>query len=189
MTKGGLFSYLRAYLPHITPYKLFIRLFFVEKQKLVVHPHKNVQRVFLFILGVLTRPQHQVEYKSLFKNMYPCLLLRRPETSATIVPDAFGMRSGWRLKILIFVSTNIRQTVRKCYKMKSDSRVLLNGFLCFVCRRKPFLSSILPLLPCQCTPFALQLYPFCIPIVPHLKRKSIVNGVQLYSFCCKIESF
>ncbi|WP_293527673.1 hypothetical protein, partial [Prevotella sp.] len=33
------------------------RLFFVEKQKLVVHPHKIVQRVFLFILGVLTRPQ------------------------------------------------------------------------------------------------------------------------------------
>ena len=29
MTKGGLFSYLRAYLTHITPYKLFIRLFFV----------------------------------------------------------------------------------------------------------------------------------------------------------------
>ena len=56
MTKGGLFSYLRAYLTHITPYKLFTRLFFVEKQKLVVHPHKNVQRVFLFILGVLTRP-------------------------------------------------------------------------------------------------------------------------------------
>ncbi|MCI6129991.1 transposase, partial [Prevotella sp.] len=58
-TKGGLFSYLRAYLTHITPYKLFIRLFFVEKQKLVVHPHKNVQRVFLFILGVLTRPPEQ----------------------------------------------------------------------------------------------------------------------------------
>ena len=58
MTKGGLFSYLRAYLPNITPYKLFIRLFFVEKQKLVVHPHKNVQRVFLFILGVLTRPRY-----------------------------------------------------------------------------------------------------------------------------------
>ncbi len=38
MTKGGLFSYLRAYLTNITPYKLFIRLFFVEKQKLVVHP-------------------------------------------------------------------------------------------------------------------------------------------------------
>ena len=56
MTKGGLFSYLRAYLTHITPHKLFIRLFFVEKQKLVVHPHKNVQRAFLFILGVLTRP-------------------------------------------------------------------------------------------------------------------------------------
>ena len=58
MTKGGIFSYLRAYLTHITPYKLFIRLFFVEKQKLVVHPHKNVQRVFLFILGVLTRPHN-----------------------------------------------------------------------------------------------------------------------------------
>ncbi len=29
MTKRGIFSYLRAYLPHITPYKLFIRLFFV----------------------------------------------------------------------------------------------------------------------------------------------------------------
>ena len=49
MTKGGLFSYLRAYLTHITPYKLFIRLFFVEKQKLVVHPHKNVQRVFCYL--------------------------------------------------------------------------------------------------------------------------------------------
>ena len=56
MTNGGLFSYLRIYLNHITPYKLFTRLLFVEKQKLVVHPHKNVQRVFLFILGVLTRP-------------------------------------------------------------------------------------------------------------------------------------
>ena len=49
MTKGGLFSYLRAYLTHITPYKLFIRLFFVEKQKLVVHPRKNVQRVFCYL--------------------------------------------------------------------------------------------------------------------------------------------
>ena len=87
------------------------------------------------------------------------------------------------------LSTNIRQTVRKCYKMKSDSRVLLSVFLCFVCRWKPFLSSILPLLPCQCTPLTLQQYPFCIPIVLHLKRKSTVNGVQLYSFCCKIESF
>jgi hypothetical protein len=49
MTKGGLFSYLRAYLTHITPYKLFIRLFFAEKQKLVVHPYKNVQRVFCYL--------------------------------------------------------------------------------------------------------------------------------------------
>ena len=49
MTKGGLFAYLRAYLTNITPYKLFIRLFFVEKQKLVVHPHKNVQRVFSYL--------------------------------------------------------------------------------------------------------------------------------------------
>ena len=87
------------------------------------------------------------------------------------------------------LSTNIRQTVRKCYKMKSDSRVLLSGFSCFFCRRKQFRSSILPLLPCQCTPLTLQLYPFCIPIVLHLKRKSTANGVQLYSFCCKIESF
>ena len=29
MAKGGIFSYLRAYLTHITPYKLFIMLFFV----------------------------------------------------------------------------------------------------------------------------------------------------------------
>ena len=72
--------------------------------------------------------------------------------------------------------------------MKSDSRVLQSGFLCFVCCRKPFRSSILPLLPCQCTPLTLQMYPFCIPIVLHLKRKSTANGVQLYSFCCKIES-
>ncbi|MDY4805223.1 MAG: hypothetical protein SO296_05195, partial [Prevotella sp.] len=64
MTKGGLFSYLRAYLTHITPYKLFIRLFFAEKQKLVVHPHKNVQRVFLFILGVLTRPPHIISFSA-----------------------------------------------------------------------------------------------------------------------------
>ena len=49
MTKGGLFSYLSIYLNHITPYKLFTRLFFVEKQKLVVHPHKNVQRVFCYL--------------------------------------------------------------------------------------------------------------------------------------------
>ena len=56
MTKGGLFSYLRAYLTNITPYKLFIRLFFVEKQKLVVHPHKNVQRVFLFYIGSFDTP-------------------------------------------------------------------------------------------------------------------------------------
>ena len=48
MTKGGLFSYLRIYL-HITPYKLFTRLFFVERQKLVVHPHKYDQRVFSYL--------------------------------------------------------------------------------------------------------------------------------------------
>ena len=41
-------NYLNS-LTHITPYKLFIRLFFVEKQKLVVHPHKNVQRVFSYL--------------------------------------------------------------------------------------------------------------------------------------------
>ena len=58
MTKGGLFSYLRAYLTNITPYKLFIRLFFVEKQKLVVHPHKNVQRVFFIYIGSFDTPSY-----------------------------------------------------------------------------------------------------------------------------------
>ena len=56
MTKGGLFSYLRIYLNHITPYKLFTRLFFVEKQKLVVHPHKNVQRVFFIYIWSFDTP-------------------------------------------------------------------------------------------------------------------------------------
>jgi len=35
---------------------LFIRLFFVEKQKLVVHPHKNVQRVFFIYIGSFDTP-------------------------------------------------------------------------------------------------------------------------------------
>ncbi len=69
MTKGGLFSYLRAYLTNITPYKLFIRLFFVEKQKLVVHPHKNVQRVFFIYIGSFDTPSrvglHVERHKSL----------------------------------------------------------------------------------------------------------------------------
>ncbi len=56
MTNGGLFAYLKAYLTNITPYKLFIRLFFVEKQKLVVHPHKNVQRVFFIYIGSFDTP-------------------------------------------------------------------------------------------------------------------------------------
>ncbi|MDY3967031.1 MAG: hypothetical protein SO028_01310, partial [Prevotella sp.] len=79
MTKGGLFSYLRAYLTHITPYKLFIRLFFVEKQKLVVHPHKNVQRVFLFILGVLTRP------------LYGLKIAKRPVRAKALIVNAFAL--------------------------------------------------------------------------------------------------
>ena len=79
MTKGGLFSYLRAYLTHITPYKLFIRLFFVEKQKLVVHPHKNVQRVFLFILGVLTRP------------LYGLKIAKRPARAKALIIKAFAL--------------------------------------------------------------------------------------------------
>ncbi|WP_308236402.1 hypothetical protein, partial [uncultured Prevotella sp.] len=60
MTKGGLFSYLRAYLTHITPYKLFTRLFFVEKQKLVVHPHKNVQRAFCIYIGNFDTPSYEL---------------------------------------------------------------------------------------------------------------------------------
>ena len=46
----------RAYLTHITPYKLFTRLFFVEKQKLVVHPYKNVQRVFSYLYWEFCTP-------------------------------------------------------------------------------------------------------------------------------------
>lgn len=64
MTKGGLFSYLRAYLTNITPYKLFIRLFFVEKQKLVVHPHKNVQRVFFIYIGSFDTPSIQTHRRT-----------------------------------------------------------------------------------------------------------------------------
>ena len=30
--------------------------FFVEKQKLVVHPHKNVQRVFFIYIGSFDTP-------------------------------------------------------------------------------------------------------------------------------------
>ena len=66
-------------LTHITPYKLFIRLFFVEKQKLVVHPHKNVQRVFLFILGVLTRP------------LYELKIAMRPVRAKALIINAFAL--------------------------------------------------------------------------------------------------
>ena len=79
MTKGGLFSYLRIYLNHITPYKLFTRLLFVEKQKLVVHPHKNVQRVFLFILGVLTHP------------LYGLKIAKRPARAKALIINAFAL--------------------------------------------------------------------------------------------------
>ena len=51
IVKGGLFSYLRTYLPYITPYLLFTRcfkVFFAEKLKLVAHPYNDVQRVFSF---------------------------------------------------------------------------------------------------------------------------------------------
>ena len=71
MAKRGLFSYLRAYLTHITPYKLFIRLFFVEKQKLVVHPHKNVQRVFFIYIGSFDTPSSYVCYFHLSQNSSP----------------------------------------------------------------------------------------------------------------------
>ena len=68
MTKGGIFSYLRANLTHITPYKLFIRLFFVEKQKLVVHPHKNVQRVFFIYIGSFDTPPEIIIFALLCTN-------------------------------------------------------------------------------------------------------------------------
>ena len=56
MTKGGLFSYLRIYLNHITPYKLFTRLFFVEKKTRCTSTQERTTSFLLFILGVLTRP-------------------------------------------------------------------------------------------------------------------------------------
>lgn len=48
MTKGGLFSYLRAYLTHITPYKLFIRLF-LQKNKNSLYIHTRTYNEFLVI--------------------------------------------------------------------------------------------------------------------------------------------
>ena len=75
------------------------------------------------------------------------------------------------MSLLIFVIANIRQAVRKCYKMKSDSRVLLSCFSCFFCRRKPFLSSILPL-------FAMPMYPFNSSIVPLLHSNSAAFEAQ-----------
>ena len=43
---------------------MFIRLFFVEKQKLVVHPHKNVQRVFFIYIGSFDTPSSYKEIKA-----------------------------------------------------------------------------------------------------------------------------
>ena len=48
MTKGGLFSYLRIYLNHITPYKLFIRLF-LQKNKNSLYIHTRTYNEFLVI--------------------------------------------------------------------------------------------------------------------------------------------
>ena len=48
MTKRGLFSYLRAYLTNITPYKLFTRLFFV-KNKNSLYIHIRMYNEFLVI--------------------------------------------------------------------------------------------------------------------------------------------
>ncbi|WP_297152346.1 hypothetical protein, partial [uncultured Prevotella sp.] len=48
-------------------------------QKLVVHPHKNVQRVFLFILGVLTHP------------LYGLKIAKRPARAKALIINAFAL--------------------------------------------------------------------------------------------------
>ena len=98
MTKGGLFSYLRAYLTNITPYKLFIRLFFVEKQKLVVHPHKNVQRVFFIYIGSFDTPSiYAMQFDMDFTS---------PQVE--IVPGSFKINEE-RIDRECFIATMIQQ--------------------------------------------------------------------------------
>ena len=58
MTKRGLFSYLRAYLTHITPYKLFTRLFFV-KNKNSLYIYIRMYNEFLVIyIGSFDTPSY-----------------------------------------------------------------------------------------------------------------------------------
>lgn len=72
------------------------------------------------------------------------------------------------------LSTNIIQVVRNCYKMKSDSRVLLSGFfmLCLSPEAIPFFNL---------TPFAMPMYPFNTSIVPLLHSNSAAFEAQKYS--------
>ena len=49
MRKGGVLCYLRGYLRDIRGYKLFIRVFFVEKEKVVVDGYKKVEGVFSYL--------------------------------------------------------------------------------------------------------------------------------------------
>ena len=67
MTKGGLFSYLRIYLNHITPYKLFTRLFFVEKKN-SLYIHTRTYNEFLVIyIGSFDTPS------ILYSYLYPAI--------------------------------------------------------------------------------------------------------------------
>ena len=53
MTRGGLFYSLRPYMARITPFSSLARLlkiYFAEKQKLVAHPYKEVQRFFVMYI-------------------------------------------------------------------------------------------------------------------------------------------
>ena len=59
MTRGGLFYSLRPYMARITPFSSLARLlkiYFAEKQKLVAHPYKEVQRFFVMYIWSFNTP-------------------------------------------------------------------------------------------------------------------------------------
>lgn len=67
MTKEGIFSYLRAYLDHITPYKLFTRLF-LQKNKNSLYIHTRTYNEFLvFNIWSFDTPSFCIYAKSVIK--------------------------------------------------------------------------------------------------------------------------
>ena len=83
MTKGGIFSYLRAYLTHITPYKLFIRLF-LQKNKNSLYIHTRTYNEFLVI------------YIGSFDTPSPIVSVRRPigfRSPSNRIPSAVRLDS------------------------------------------------------------------------------------------------